>query len=182
MDGFGRREFQLVLLRRMGDFQPDLVLEAARRLGASRTEMREVNARWQRFVRARSAPRGVARLRAVLGPPEEVAERPLGDVHCRASRWTLPLWPEFRYEALAGPEGTLLQEWLVRPESSPIPDLTSVADLAPWSCVVGDVAQAFAPVTHLDGEGPSRWAVTFTTPEGTAHTAHFTWGLLQSVT
>lgn len=71
MKGFARREFQLVLLRRMADYQPDLVTEAARSLDASRTEMREVNARWQRMVRSRSFPNARARLAAVLGPPIE---------------------------------------------------------------------------------------------------------------
>ncbi|MFD0541120.1 hypothetical protein ACFQY7_52120 [Actinomadura luteofluorescens] len=69
MKGFARREFQLVLLRRMADYQPGLVEDAMRSLGASRTEMREVNARWQRILRSRTFPRGRRRFETVLGPP-----------------------------------------------------------------------------------------------------------------
>ncbi|MFC5750567.1 hypothetical protein [Actinomadura rugatobispora] len=186
MKGFARREFQLVLLRRMADYQPDLVAQAARSLDASRTEMREVNARWQRMVRSRSFPDGRRRLAAVLGPPSETGERRLGDVGCTVERWPLWLWPELRYETLTGPEGTILQEWLVRAADSPVPELASVDDLVPWSCVVGDLDLRFGgagTLRHQAGEVPSRWHVTFTREEngGGTYVAHFVWGLLQTV-
>jgi hypothetical protein len=183
MKGFARREFQLVLLRRMADYQPDLVAEAARSLDASRTEMREVNARWQRMVRSRSFPHARARLAAVLGPPTEEEDQRLGEVPCRVERWPLTLWPDLRYETLTAPDGTVLQEWLVRARHSPVPRLTKVDDLLPWSCVVGDLDQSFDNVRHQAGEVPSRWHATFTTPEDREATfvAHFVWGLLQTV-
>ena len=40
-------DFQLVLLRRMADHNPDLVADARRELGVSLSEMREANKRWQ---------------------------------------------------------------------------------------------------------------------------------------
>ena len=43
---FTEREVQLVLLRRMADLQAPLVEEALRRLGSSRSELREANRRW----------------------------------------------------------------------------------------------------------------------------------------
>jgi hypothetical protein len=186
MKGFARREFQLVLLRRMADYQPDLVAEAARSLGASRTEMREVNARWQRMMRSRSFPHGRARLAAVLGPPSEAEERLFGEVVCRLERWPLSLWPDLRYETLTAPDGTILQEWLVRAKDAPVPPLTDVDDLVPWSCVVADLDQRFDGVRHQPGDVPSRWHATFALPddepgEGPTYVAHFVWGLLQTV-
>src|SRR4051812_46643597 len=184
MKGFARREFQLVLLRRMADYQPDLVTGAMRSLSATRTEMREVNARWQRILRSSRFPGGERRLRMVLGPPADSADRRLGEVTCRTDRWELSLWPDLRFEALIGPDGSVLHEWLVRPEGSPPPRLDGVADLAPWSCVVSDVAERFAPARHQADTLPSRWQVAFSAPEtdeARAYVAHFVWGLLQTV-
>jgi hypothetical protein len=181
MKGFARREFQLVLLRRMADYQPDLVTAAMRSLDASRTEMRQVNARWQRILRSSRFPAGQRRLRMVLGPPADGADRRLGDVTCRTDRWHLPLWPDLRFEALIGPDGSVLHEWLVRPEEAPAPRLDGVTDLTPWSCVVGDVAERFAPAHHQADTLPSRWQVTFSTPGARSYVAHFVWGLLQAV-
>jgi hypothetical protein len=185
MKGFARREFQLVLLRRMADYQPGLVAEAMRSLDASRTEMRQVNARWQRILRSRAFPGGERRLRLVLGPPADGAERTVGDVTCRTDWWDLPLWPDLRFEALIGPDGSVLHEWLVRPEGAPGPRIGGVADLRPWSCVVSDVAERFPPVRHRADTVPSRWQVCFTAPGAGAaprpYVAHFVWGLLQTV-
>ena len=47
MKGFARFEFQLMLLRRMADLQPDLVADALSQLGASRAEARAAHRRWQ---------------------------------------------------------------------------------------------------------------------------------------
>ncbi|MFB9837737.1 hypothetical protein [Actinoallomurus acaciae] len=183
MKGFARREFQLVLLRRMADYQPDLVAEAMRSLGASRTEMRQVNARWQRILRSRAFPGGERRLRLVLGPPADGAERTVGDVTCRTDWWDLSLWPDLRFEALIGPDGSVLHEWLVRPGGVPGPRIDGVADLRPWSCVVSDVATRFAPARHQADTVPSRWQVGFTAPgeRPRSYVAHFVWGLLQTV-
>ncbi|GGT91278.1 hypothetical protein [Actinomadura citrea] len=182
MKGFARREFQLVLLRRMADYQPGLVEDAIRSLGASRTEMREVNARWQRILRSRTFPRGRRRYETVLGPPAGVEERPIGDVACEVAWWPpLALWPGLRFEIMMGPDGTVMQEWLVRDDGVPVPPLETVDDLAPWSCVVGDLDARFGAVAHQDGEVPSRWHATLTGPDGTAFVAHFVWGLLQTV-
>ncbi|SFO65935.1 hypothetical protein [Actinomadura madurae] len=181
MKGFARREFQLVLLRRMADYQPELVEDAMRSLGADRTEMREINARWQRIVRSRTFPRGRRRYEAVLGPAT-VAERRIGDVVCDVARWPpFPLWPGLRFEILMAPDGTVVHEWLVRDEGAPVPRLETVDDLVPWSCVVGDVDERFGAVAHQDGDAPSRWHATLTAPDGTTYVAHFVWGLLQTV-
>ncbi|WP_433467678.1 hypothetical protein [Spirillospora sp. CA-128828] len=182
MKGFARREFQLVLLRRMADYQPGLVEDAMRSLDASRTEMRSVNARWQRIVRSRTFPRGRRRYEAVLGPPAAVEERPIGDVACEVAWWPpLSLWPGLRFEIMMGPDGAVMHEWLVRDDGVPVPRLKSVHDLVPWSCVVGDVDERFGAVAHQDGEVPSRWHATLTGPDGATYAAHFVWGLLQTV-
>ncbi|TDD94637.1 hypothetical protein [Actinomadura rubrisoli] len=187
MKGFARREFQLVLLRRMADYQPGMVDGAMRALDASRTEMREVNARWQRILRSRTFPRGLRRYEAVLGPAA-VTERRIGDVRCEVARWPpLPLWPGLRFEIMMAPDGSVAQEWLVRDEDDPAPRLESVDDLVPWSCVVGDLGALDGldgrpgPITHQDGDAPSRWHVTFSAPDGSSYVAHFVWGLLQEV-
>ncbi|WP_433334307.1 hypothetical protein [Spirillospora sp. CA-294931] len=182
MKGFARREFQLVLLRRMADYQPALVESAMRTLDASRTETREVNARWQRIVRSRAFPAGRRRYEAVLGPPVELGKRELGVITCEIAAWgPLSLWPGLRFEVMTGPDGGVVHEWLVRPAGEPAPRLASVEDLTPWSCVAGDLDGRFAEVAHEPGDVPSRWHTTFVSPEGEPHVAHFVWGLLQQV-
>jgi hypothetical protein len=183
MNGFARREFQLVLLRRMADYQPDLVAAAMASLGSSHTEMRQVNARWQRIMRSSNFAAGRRRLEAVLGPPAGGTERQVGDVVCAAVWWPLQLWPELVYEALIAPDGLILHEWLVRPDPATTPSLNTVDDLAPWSCVVDDVARRFTTTSHRPDSIPSRWHLTFTAPgQDDTYVAHFVWGLLQTVT
>ncbi|MEU0332984.1 hypothetical protein [Streptomyces sp. NPDC006193] len=176
-------DFQLVLLRRMADHNPGLVEDARRRLGASIADMREANKRWQALVRSPRSRGAAARYRSVLGPPESVQPRRLGDVDCEARRWALPLWPDLRFEVLVGPGGGVWNEWLVRAPGAPSPRLRTLDDLTPWSCTVDEAARAFAPARPLEGTAPTRWGLAFTAPggDGTAHevVAEFTWGLLQ---
>ncbi|WP_155858864.1 hypothetical protein [Candidatus Blastococcus massiliensis] len=47
MRGPARREFCLVLLRRMADIRPDFVSDALPRLGATRAEAHAAHTRWQ---------------------------------------------------------------------------------------------------------------------------------------
>lgn len=179
------REFQLVLLRRMADYHPELVERARRRLDASVTEMREVNAHWQRMQRSRGYRGGLSALRGFLGSAVTDQEQRFGDVSCRVLRWKLPLWPDLLYEALTGPGGMVLAEQLVRDPASPPPRVERIGDLEPWSCVIGDIERAFGPVRHRDGSAPSRWTTDFTAPDENgrpaAATAEFVWGLLQTV-
>jgi hypothetical protein len=184
---FGVDEFQLVLLRRMADFQPVLVERARSGLGFSAGAMRQVNADWQRFVRSRTAPRGVARLVAVLGPPEAVREQRTGDLRCLLHHWTLPLWPDLRFEAVEGPGGGVWQEWLVRaPGTSPPAAPAGAADPAPWQYVVTDLERLFPEVRHLPEDAPSRWVSRFAVPDEQGglrqRRARFVHGLLQEVT
>ncbi|WP_369388990.1 hypothetical protein AB5J72_16375 [Streptomyces sp. CG1] len=176
-------DFQLVLLRRMADHNPDLVEGARRTLGASIADMREANKRWQAMVRSPRSRSAAARYRSVLGEPESVVPRRLGDVGCEARRWALPLWPDLRFEVLVGPDGAVWNEWLVRAPGVPAPRLETLDDLAPWSCTVDEAARAFAPARPLEGTAPTRWGLAFTAPgpDGVRHevVAEFTWGLLQ---
>ncbi|MGQ5637266.1 MULTISPECIES: hypothetical protein [unclassified Streptomyces] len=176
-------DFQLVLLRRMADHNPELVEDARRRLGVSIAEMRETNKRWQAMVRSPRARSAASRYRSVLGAPESVHPRRLGDADCEARRWALLLWPDLRFEVLVGPDGAVWNEWLVRAPGAPPPRLRTLDDLAPWSCTVDEAARAFAPARPLEGTAPTRWGLAFTAPDrdGVRHevVAEFTWGLLQ---
>ncbi|MBS2963774.1 hypothetical protein KGA66_11990 [Actinocrinis puniceicyclus] len=178
------REFQLVLLRRMADYHPELVEQARRVLGATVSEQREVNAHWQRMQRSRSYRGALPALRGFLGEPLAQEQRRIGDLTCHITRWKLPLWPDLLFEALTGPGGVMLTEQLVRDPAAAKPRLETIDDLTPWSCVIGDVERAFASVRHRDGSAPSRWTMDFTAPDGAgtpvAVTAEFVWGLLQT--
>ncbi|MEU9176656.1 hypothetical protein AB0C90_07380 [Streptomyces sp. NPDC048550] len=177
---FGPAAFQLVLLRRMADFRPDLAEEARRRLGASLAEQREANKRWQAMVRSPRARGALARYRSVLGPPESTAARTIGDLECEALLWPVPLWPDLRFEVLAAPDGAVWNEWLVRAPGAQGPVLKTPEDLRPWSATVDEVARAFAPVRPLEGTAPTRWRLAFTA-QGRPCVAEFTYGLLQRV-
>ncbi|MFG2590546.1 hypothetical protein OG379_12655 [Streptomyces sp. NBC_01166] len=179
---FGPLQFQLVLLRRMADHQPDLVEDARHELSASLAEMREANRRWQAMLRAPRGRGALRRYRSVLGEPESSVRRKVGDLECDALLWPLPLWPDLRFEVMAGPGGAVWNEWLVRAPGAAGPELRTAADLAPWSCTVDEVARAFAPARPMEGSAPTRWALAFTdpaTPGGPPRVAEFTWGLFQ---
>ncbi|CAM5550610.1 putative protein OS=Streptomyces parvulus OX=146923 GN=Spa2297_10295 PE=4 SV=1 [Streptomyces parvulus] len=180
---FTPRDFQLVLLRRMADHNPGPVEDARRELGASITEMREANKRWQAMLRSPRSRSAAARYRSVLGEPESSAPRRIGDLECEARQWALPLWPDLRFEVLVADGGAVWNEWLVRAPGAAPPDLRTLEDLAPWSCTVDEAARAFAPARPLQGSAPTRWGLAFTAPDrdGVRHevVAEFTWGLLQ---
>ncbi|MEU9122324.1 hypothetical protein AB0C96_21105 [Streptomyces sp. NPDC048506] len=174
--------FQLVLLRRMADHHPGLVEDALRELGVSRADMREANRRWQARMHAPGAG-GVQPYRALLGSPETVAPRRIGDLTCEALTWPVPLWPDLRFEVLTAARGTVWNAWLVRAPGAPAPELRTTADLTPWSCTVDEVARAFAPARPMEGSAPTRWrlACTVPGPDGAPQdiVAEFTWGLYQ---
>jgi hypothetical protein len=151
-------EFPLVLLRRMADYQPQLVEDARTRLGYDVTEMRAVNATWQRMLRSRHSRGPLGQLHSVLGRPVEVVERKVGDAPCRCEQWELPgeVWPGLRFEAFIGPGDMLLKEHLVRAPAVPRPALRGLGDLTAWSCVLGDVAVAFGRLRQLEGSAPTR--------------------------
>ncbi|WP_217206202.1 hypothetical protein [Streptomyces sp. AC550_RSS872] len=184
-DPFTPLDFQLVLLRRMADHNPDLVEEARRELGVSLVGMREANKRWQAMVRSPRARGAASRYRSVLGAPESVVTRKVGDLDCEAWLWPVPLWPDLRFEVLLAPNGAVWNEWLVRAPGAAGPPLRTLADLTPWSCTVDEAARAFAPARPLEGTAPTRWGLAFTAPDGEGVrrevVAEFTWGLLQRV-
>ncbi|MPY64483.1 hypothetical protein FNH08_47230, partial [Streptomyces spongiae] len=107
-------DFQLVLLRRMADHNPDLVADARRELNASLTDMREANKRWQAMLRSPRSRSATSRYRSVLGAPESVISRRIGDLECEALLWPVPLWPDLRFEVMVAPNGAAWNEWLVR--------------------------------------------------------------------
>ncbi|MGW2613862.1 hypothetical protein [Streptomyces sp. NPDC001500] len=180
---FTALDFQLVLLRRMADHNPDLVEDARHDLGVSLTQMREANKRWQAMVHSPHTRGALARYRSVLGEPESRTARRVGDLDCEAWLWPVSLWPDLRFEVLLAPTGAVWNEWLVRAPGARPPSLASLDDLAPWSCTVDEAALAFAPARPLEGTAPNRWGLAFTAPDGRGVrrevVAEFTWGLLQ---
>jgi hypothetical protein len=176
---FGPLEFQLVLLRRMADHQPELVDDARRELGASQADLREANRRWQAMVRSPRARGTLARYRSVLGEPERISQRRTGDVECDVLLWPVVLWPGLRFEVMAGPGGAVWNEWLVRAPGATGPELRTAEDLRPWSCTVDEVARAFPPARPMEGTAPTRMRLGLTLPDGGFRVAEFTWGLLQ---
>ncbi|MEU1126851.1 hypothetical protein ABZ371_25545 [Streptomyces sp. NPDC005899] len=177
---FGPLEFQLVLLRRMADHQPGLVEDARHELSASLAEMREANRRWQAMVRAPHGRGALRRYRSVLGEPEAAVRRAVGDLECDALLWPLPLWPDLRFEVMAGPGGAVWNEWLVRAPGRAGPELRTAGDLRPWTCTVDEVARAFPGARPMEGSAPTRWALALTDPaDGRGRVAEFTWGLFQ---
>lgn len=179
-------DFQLVLLRRMADHNADLVEDARHELGVSIADMREANRRWQAMLHSPRSRAAASRYRSVLGTPESVTPRRIGDLECEAWLWPVPLWPDLRFEVLVAPNGVAWNEWLVRTPGAPSPELHTPDDLRPWSCTVDEVAHAFAPARPLEGTAPTRWGLAFTAPDAAGVrrecVAEFTWGLLQRVT
>jgi hypothetical protein len=180
---FGPLEFQLVLLRRMADHNPELVETARADLGVSVADMREANRRWQAMLHAPRTRAAASRYRSVLGDPEQELTRRIGDLTCPALIWPLPLWPDLRFEVLLAPTGAVWNEWLIRTPGTPAPALHTLHDLTPWSCTVDEAARAFPPARPLQGTAPTRTGLEFTAPDndGTPRRirAEFTWGLLQ---
>lgn len=121
----------------------------------------------------------------MLGAPESVVTRRVGDLDCEAWLWPVPLWPDLRFEVLLAPNGAVWNEWLVRAPGSEAPALHTLADLTPWSCTVDEAARAFAPARPLEGTAPTRWGLAFAAPDGEGVrrevVAEFSWGLLQRV-
>ena len=175
MRGLARREFCLVLLRRMADLRPDLVATALPRLGASRGEAHAAHTRWQALQHSPRAPRGLNLRTAVLGPPDEVEDRRFGDLDVQVRRWPLPLWPYLYWEVLSGPGGAVLNEHLVRAPGSPVPRATA-GDLRVWEHVLDDVI-ALPGATSVDPGVVTRWSVELA---GGVRTS-FVWGLLLQV-
>jgi hypothetical protein len=180
VQGLARREFCLVLLRRMADLRPDLVADALPRLGATRAEAHAAHTRWQALQHSPRGPRGLSLRTAVLGPPEELEDRRFGDLDVQVRRWPLPLWPHLYWEVLSGPGGSVLNEQLARAPGSPVPR-ASAGDLRVWEHVLDDVfALAVRPRPEARAE-PARWEKDGVLLLPTGERAAFVWGLLQQV-
>ena len=178
MRDFGPWEFQLMLLRRMADFQPELVTSALDEMGATRAQQRAAHHRWQQLQRSTRFDHGIRGVRAALGPPESDAEHDTAYGPVREQRWRLPyLWPDLRWCVLSGPGGTVLQSELVRvrPREPALP--SSASPPAPWSLVVADAAPHLAH--HRDDTLTSRTVLWLPSPDGDTHRLTFVWGLLQ---
>jgi hypothetical protein len=158
--GFARREFQLMLLRRMADFQPELVEQAYPRLGATRAQYLAAHYRWQTMLHSTRAPKGLALYRAVLGPPERGRLLRAGDAEASTYSWPLTaLWPDLRWQVIVGVQDVVMDGALVRsPDSSP-PPLPRPALLRPWSCVLEDVLDRWPQAQPMLTDTPTHGLV-----------------------
>ena len=144
-----------MLLRRMADFQPELVARAYGAIRATRADYLAAHNRWQSLLRSSSAPQGLSLYEAVLGPPEGEREEAVGDVTLTKLTWPLTggLWPDLRWELMVGFGGLVLNGWLVRAPDARVPSLPAVDRLdrlEPWSCVVGDVLARYPAARQAD--------------------------------
>ncbi|GAA1401754.1 hypothetical protein GCM10009662_25520 [Catellatospora coxensis] len=172
-----------MLLRRMADFQPELVQAACARLSASHTDYMRAHQRWQTMLRSPTAPKGLALYEAVLGPADEQAQIAYGDAELTAYSWRpAGLWPQLRWQALVGDRDFVLHGSLVRAPDCPVPQLGEADRPAPWSCVVGDVLTRYPHARQHDPQTPARWAVDVPGPAGAVYQMMFVHGLLQQVT
>ena len=176
MRGLARREFCLVLLRRMADLRPDLVAGALARLRADKAVAGAAHRRWQALHHSPRAPRELALRTAVLGPEETLTRRQVGDLELEVRRWPLPLWPHLRWEVVTAPGGEVLHEQLVRARGSLVPR-ASATSLRVWEHVLDDVV-GLPGAVGVDPGVPTRWEIHL--PDG--RRAEFVWGLLQRVT
>jgi hypothetical protein len=175
MRGFGRREFELMLLRRMQDFHPNLVAAALDRLDAGRADLRAAHRRWQELMHSTRYPGDVRRFSLALGAPDSERTIAFGEVDLLASRWSLPvLWPDLAWEVVTDLDGTVLHEWLVRVSGTPSVPLADLAAIPPWSCVVGDLTAAHPAAEQVDLHLNSRWGLVVGDLLAT-----FVWGLFQ---
>ena len=111
----------------------------------------------------------------MLGPPEELEDRRVGDLDVQVRRWPLPLWPHLMWEVLSGPGGSVLHEHLARAPGSPVPPATA-ENLLVWQHVLDDVV-VVAGARSVDPGVVTRWEIQL--PGGVR--AAFVWGLLQQV-
>ncbi len=182
MHGFARREFQLMLLRRMADYQPDLVEAALVELEVPHADYMAAHNRWQSMLHSKRAPAGLDLYQAVLGPADGRRTEKWGEVTLTAHAWRLPvLWPELTWEVMVGVGGVVLHGWLVRAHGYPPPDLPAPAHWAPWSCVVGDAMRRFPDARQIDPQVPSQWMVLLDDDQGQPWRLRFVHGLLQTV-
>ncbi|MEV4397827.1 hypothetical protein [Nonomuraea sp. NPDC049607] len=172
---FGVRQFELALMHRMRDLNPQRVEQALADVDASRAELRAAHTHWTRLAHSATAPKGRAALRMALGPPAYAGTTPFGSLTCDVTRWRLPSWPELEFEALTGPGGEVWNLWFVRPGGD---RRLSFADLTPWECVVADVGASFPVSAQGEGSAPHHWAVDFACA-GTPRRALFVYGLYQ---
>ncbi len=166
-----------MLLRRMQDFHPELVVAALAQVGATKADLRSAHRRWQELMRSRTYPRDLRRFEIALGRPDAQRELTFGDADLVASQWALPvLWPDLAWEVVTLPDGTVLHEWLVRAAGAPAVDLRDLAAIPPWSCVVSDLTLAHPSAEQTDLLVASRWGVLVGDQLAT-----FVWGLFQEV-
>jgi hypothetical protein len=181
--GYARREFALMLLRRMADFQQELVEDAYPKLGATRAQYLAAHHRWQTMLHSRRAPRGISLYRAVLGPADTELQVPFGDVTTTAYTWRLPvLWPRLRWQCLVGVGGVVLAGELVPAPGGALSGLGTLARVRPWSCVLSEALALLPGAEELETDAPTHALVRARDRAGRRYRLWFAHGLVQLVT
>jgi hypothetical protein len=148
-----------MLLRRMADFQPELVEAAYAEMGATKRQYLGAHNRWQSMLISRRAPKELALYQAVLGPGDVQRDITVGDLILTAYGWRLPaLWPDLMWETVTDAGGFVLNGALVRRDPERPAELPALDRLAPWSCVIDDAAR-LPDARQLDPGVTSRWVV-----------------------
>lgn len=93
--------------------------------------------------------------------------------------YRLTLWPDFDF-VVKSESGLWWMARFVRAADSPKPDLSSPADLAPWTACIQDFEEEFDSLRCTDAFPPWEEFV-FETSTGTSYGADFSYGLLQQI-
>jgi hypothetical protein len=183
--GFTALDVHLVLLRRMADLQGPLVEDALRRLGSSRTEMRDANRRWNAAGFGRPGPLRHSRFARALGTPAVDRGVALAHAGLLRSCWPLDLWPGLWLQVLVDERDVVWHHGLTRAAGAPAAVLRRASDAQSWSCVLAECASAFDEVVFHDVGLTGHEAITCTAPDDDGRPGRWlmrsVWGLLQTV-
>lgn len=179
MRDFGRREFQLSLLRRMRDYQPSLVRDALQESGATNQDVLAAHQRWQQMTRSARVRTDFTTYRNIFGPPDQRGSHQTAFGIVEVWSWEVSLWPGLCWQIISESAGRVLQGELSRPAGAHTVPVTS--EPQPWTLVASDVVtnSAVRLTSKVDRETPSRTTFTARRDGGRQREYVFVWGLLQ---
>ncbi|WP_067824721.1 hypothetical protein [Nocardia inohanensis] len=180
-------DYQLSMLHVMCRTAPAHAADLLDRIGATQADTEIADKRWW-WADAVNNFESLAEYETAWGTPESKNPHPEGSHIARFARWDLSFWPGLQIELMEIPRkpGPVFRR-LIRRSGLRLPCLETVADLTPWACTQEEFENTeLGPFHHFDGFGDHHVLIDFdaTDPESGRRrscTAHFEWGLLQSV-